>query len=112
MYPRFIQKRVNEALTDTRVVLVSGPRQSGKTTLVRQIATGKIPFLTLDHKTTLDAASANPVGFIRGLDRVVTDEVQRAPDLLLAIKTSVDTDPRPGCEKTGPCWKPSSWPNS
>ena len=96
MYPRFIENRVNEALTYTRVVLVSGPRQSGKTTLARQIAAGKIPFLNLDDKTTLDAALADPVGFIRGLDRAVIDEVQHAPDLLLAIKTAVDADPRPG----------------
>ena len=96
MYPRFIETRVKEALTHTRVVLVSGPRQSGKTTLATQIAAGIVPFLNLDDKTTLDAALADSVGFIRGLDRAVIDEIQRAPDLLLAIKTTVDEDPRPG----------------
>ena len=96
MYPRFIENRVNEALTYTRVVLVSGPRQSGKTTLAKQTAGDEIPFLNLDDKTTLETALADPVGFVRGLDRAVIDEVQRAPDLLLAIKTAVDADPRPG----------------
>ncbi len=96
MYPRFIEDRIHDALTYTRVVLISGPRQSGKTTLAKQIAGRKIPFLNLDDKTTLDAALADPVGFIRGLDRAVIDEIQRAPDLLLAIKTAVDADPRPG----------------
>ncbi|MCB8835703.1 AAA family ATPase, partial [Escherichia coli] len=44
----------------------------------------------------LNAAKADPKGFIRGLDRVTIDEIQRAPGLLLAIKESVDEDPRPG----------------
>lgn len=55
-----------------------------------------MPFLTLDDQTTLETARADPVGFIRGLDRAVIDEVQRAREVLLAIKRSVDTDKRPG----------------
>ncbi len=81
---------------DTRVVLLCGPRQSGKTTLARRIAGETIPFFTLDDATVLDAASADPVGFLRGLDRAVIDEIQRAPDLVLAIKTAVDDEQRPG----------------
>ncbi len=96
MYPRYAKKRVLEALSDTRVVLISGPRQAGKTTLAGQVAGRDIPFLTLDDATTLAAAKSDPVGFIRGLDKAVIDEIQRAPELLLAIKTSVDADPRPG----------------
>src|SRR3984957_4238065 len=83
-------------MTDTRVVLISGPRQSGKTTLAEKFASDGMPFLTLDDQTTLDTARDDPVGFIRGLDRAVIDEVQRSPQLLLAIKRSVDTDKRPG----------------
>ena len=96
MYPRFVERRVREALEDTRVVLVCGPRQSGKTTLAQQIAGDAIPFITLDDTTAFEAASTDPVGFVRGLDRAVIDEVQRAPGLILAIKATVDADPRPG----------------
>ena len=96
MYPRFVEHRVREALDDTRVVLVCGPRQSGKTTLAQEIANEAMPFITLDGATTLKAVSTGPVGFMRGLDRAVIDEVQRAPDLILAIKATVDTGPRPG----------------
>lgn len=96
MYPRFIERRIREALADTRVVLLCGPRQSGKTTLARNIAGDTIPFVTLDDATIFEAVSADPVGFVRGLDRAVIDEVQRVPGLILAIKTVVDADPRPG----------------
>jgi predicted AAA+ superfamily ATPase len=96
MYPRLIERRLNDAMSDTRVVLLSGPRQSGKTTLARKLAAGGLTFLTLDDPTTLAAARRDPVGFVRGLDRAVIDEIQRAPEVLLAIKQSVDEDKRPG----------------
>ena len=96
LYPRLIEARITEALSDTPVVLVAGPRQAGKTTLVRRMATPGMRYRTLDDPLTLLSARDDPVGMIRGLDRAVIDEVQRAPQLLLAIKKSVDEDRRPG----------------
>ncbi len=96
LFPRRIAQRIDEALLDTPVVLLAGPRQAGKTTLVRQFTGPGLRYLTLDDELTLLSAREDPVGMIRGLDRAVIDEVQRAPGLLLAIKKSVDEDRRPG----------------
>jgi predicted AAA+ superfamily ATPase len=83
-------------MADTPVVLLAGPRQAGKTTLVRQMSGAGMRYLTLDDELTLMSARDDPVGMIRSLDRAVIDEIQRAPQLLLAIKKSVDEDRRPG----------------
>ena len=96
LYPRWIEPRIDEALLDTPVVLLAGPRQAGKTTLVRQFAERGLHYLTLDDELTLLSAREDPVGMIRNLDRAVIDEIQRVPQLLLAIKKSVDEDRRPG----------------
>ena len=96
MYPRFAVRRVEQALADTRVVLLAGPRQAGKTTLAQSLAGGRRVYETLDNATALAAARSDPTGFVRNLDRAVIDEIQRAPDLLLAIKESADADRRPG----------------
>jgi len=96
LFPRQIESRLAEALADTPVVLLAGPRQAGKTTLARQVAMGGLRYLSLDDQATLLSAREDPVGLVRSLDRAVIDEVQRAPQLLLAIKRSVDEDRRPG----------------
>jgi hypothetical protein len=91
-----VQSKITTALQDTRVVLVVGPRQACKTTLAKLYANADRPYITLDDPATLAAARSDPTGFIRGLKQAVIDEVQRAPDLLLAIKESVDKDQAPG----------------
>ena len=96
MYERFVERRAEEALSDTPVVLIVGPRRAGKTTLVRKMGDAGRDYITLDDQTVLAAAQSDPAGFIRGLDRAIIDEIQRAPELLLAIKKSVDEDYRPG----------------
>lgn len=95
-YPRGAAARVRTAMSDTPVVLVNGPRQSGKTTLVRSLFDDERPYFTLDDDTTLASAKTDPVGFVREIDTAILDEVQRAPELFRAIKATVDNDRRPG----------------
>jgi len=93
---RFAAAQISTALADTPAVLINGPRQCGKTTLVRHLLKGNRAYVTLDDETLLAAARLDPVGFIDKFDRVAIDEVQRAPELLRAIKRSIDEDRRPG----------------
>jgi predicted AAA+ superfamily ATPase len=61
LYPRLVQARIAEALADTPVVLVAGPRQAGKTTLVRQMAEQGMRYLTLDDELTLLSTTRSAV---------------------------------------------------
>jgi predicted AAA+ superfamily ATPase len=99
LFTRRIRPIVVEALQHARIVLISGARQIGKTTLSTEIAATDHPMrtLTLDDDLTLQAALGDPAGFIAGLDGpVLIDEIQRAPGLLLEIKKAVDRDTTPG----------------
>lgn len=98
LYPRHIQPRLLEALADSPVVLVHGPRQCGKSTLARAVGDAAgYSYFTFDDDVLRAAATADPVGFIGDLgNRVVLDEVQRVPGLFTSIKAAVDRDRTPG----------------
>lgn len=96
-YVRHVDARLRDALTDTRIVALVGPRQSGKTTLARKISQEKaMTYVTLDDEQFRQFAMDDPGGFVRDLEFAVIDEIQRAPGLILALKKTVDEDPRPG----------------
>src|ERR1035437_3316538 len=96
MFQREIIPKLMEALEEDPVVFLRGPRQAGKTTLAKSLKDGR-QYHTLDDLATLAAAKSDPVAFVAGLaDRVVIDEVQRVPELLLAIKLRVDHARVPG----------------
>jgi predicted AAA+ superfamily ATPase len=100
LFPRTSRSLVTEALTDTRVVMLMGARQVGKSTLAQEIVREDHPAATvnLDEQPARAAALADPEGFVAGLPRpVLIDEVQRGgPDLFFAIKSRVDEDLSPG----------------
>ena len=94
--PRLLTPSIRTALSDTPVVCLLGPRQSGKTTLVKQLAPGRA-FISFEKREYYIAAAEDPDGFVEALpDAVTLDEVQRVPDLLHSIKLAVDRDRRPG----------------
>lgn len=97
--PRHATSDIVAGLDDTPVVWLQGARQTGKSTLAGIIAEQRKPtrYVTLDTAAALAAATADPDGFVAGLERpVVIDEAQRVPALALAIKAAVDRDRRPG----------------
>lgn len=96
--PRRLAGPIEDALADTPVVVVAGPRQAGKSTLAEHVVAGHAgTWLSLDDAATLDAARTDPVGFVAGRTGLTgIDEAQRVPELLLAVKAQVDRDRRPG----------------
>ncbi len=98
LHPRFAEARLLEALADTPVVLIHGPRQCGKTTLARLAGDPRgYAYFSFDDDVALAAATADPAGFVAGLpERAILDEVQRAPGLFTALKTAVDRRRAPG----------------
>ncbi|MCY4613802.1 MAG: ATP-binding protein [Nitrospira sp.] len=121
-YPRYIERRLIEALEDSPVVLIQGPRQCGKTTLAHMVCapqhltgigdrlnrgghppnvltahTRDYTYISFDDDVARDGAEADPMGFVAGLpERVILDEIQRVPALFTALKMEVDRQRVPG----------------
>jgi uncharacterized protein len=104
MFSRQLISNIVEAMTDTPVILLSGARQTGKSTLMQSLVApsaiankSELHYLTLDDPEIYAAATSNPHGFIAAhAGTMLIDEVQRVPELFLAIKHAVDKDRRPG----------------
>lgn len=98
LYPRILRSRLLEALADSPVVLIHGPRQCGKTTLARGVGDESgFTYFTFDDDVQREAATTDPVGFVAELpERAVLDEVQRVPRLFTSLKAAIDADRRPG----------------
>jgi predicted AAA+ superfamily ATPase len=98
IYPRYALPRLTEALADSPVVLIHGPRQCGKTTLAQALGErSDYAYLSFDDDVARAAAQADPAGFVSNLpQQVILDEVQRVPALFAALKIAVDRKRVPG----------------
>ncbi len=97
-YPRFSETLLKEALEESPVILIHGPRQCGKTTLAKHVGTKlNYAYITFDDETQRDAVKVDALGFVKRLpEHVILDEVQHVPELFSAIKVAVDENRKPG----------------
>lgn len=94
--PRLLTTSVARIAETMPVAVVVGARQTGKSTLVRRLLSGDRPYFSLDDLDIRTQAERSPEELVARADRMILDEVQRVPELLIAVKRAVDEDRRPG----------------
>jgi predicted AAA+ superfamily ATPase len=94
--PRLVAQSLAERLRVMPAVVVTGARQTGKSTLAQELAPGERRYFSLDDLDVVDAARRDPDVLVGGAQPVTFDEVQREPDLLRAVKRAIDRQRRPG----------------
>jgi len=94
--PRLVTRSLGDRLRVMPAVVVTGARQTGKSTLAQALAPGKRRFFSLDDLDVVDVARRDPEALVGGAQPVTLDEVQREPDLLRAVKRAIDRRRRPG----------------
>jgi uncharacterized protein len=95
-FPRLVGAALAERLRVMPAVVVTGARQTGKSTLAEHLVPGERQYRSLDDLDVLDAARRDPEALVGGTAPVTLDEVQRAPELLRAVKRAIDRDRKPG----------------
>jgi hypothetical protein len=94
--PRLVARSLHERRRVMPAVVVTGARQTGKSTMVQELVPGGRRFLSLDDLDVIDAARRDPEALVGGTQPVTLDEVQREPDLLRAVKRAIDRRWQPG----------------
>lgn len=95
-YNRAVEHSLEQRLKIMPAVVVTGARQTGKSTLAQKLTPGERRFYTLDDLDVLESARRDPDSLVGGTRPVTLDEVQREPSLLLAVKRSIDQNKRAG----------------
>ena len=96
LLPRLVAPALEQRLRVMPAVVVTGARQTGKSALVEQLTPGRRGEHSLDELDVLDAAKGDPGALVGGTGPVTLDEIQRAPDLLRAVKRAIDQQRTPG----------------
>jgi uncharacterized protein len=94
--PRSVESIVGSRLETFPVVVLTGARQTGKSTLAHRVSEEERLYVTLDDVEVWEEATGGPDDLVARAPRMTLDEVQRSPDLLLAVKRAVDTHREPG----------------